>query len=224
MLTNKAIIKIIIVLLLLACLLFYLFYKVKEPFNKNISNKQIIFLGDSILNNSNYVDNSETVLYQFQQLVNTNIIMKAEDGAKLYNFSKQYNFLLNDNKYNNSNTYIIISIGGNDILGLTNKVSSNNNSEFNELIKKYNEEISFLHSKIPKANILLVGLYYPIDTRFSIYKDFITKWNSNMVGLGYPVIHLDTLITDKADIVSSIEPSPLGSKKIAKAIYNKIGF
>ena len=131
---------------------------------------------------------------------------------------------IKDSSRPRSNTYIIISIGGNDILGLTNKVSSNNNSEFNELIKKYNEEISFLHSKIPKANILLVGLYYPIDTRFSIYKDFITKWNSNMVGLGYPVIHLDTLITDKADIVSSIEPSPLGSKKIAKAIYNKIGF
>jgi len=221
MLTNKVIIKIIIVLLLLVCLLFYLFYKVKEPFNKNISNKQIIFLGDSILNNSNYVDNTETVLYQLQLLANNyNIIMKAEDDAKLYNFNKQYSFLLNDNKYNNNNTYIIISIGGNDILGLTNKVSSNNNSEFNELIKKYNEEISLLHKKLPSANILLVGLYYPIDTRFSIYKDFITKWNSNIVGLGYPVIHLDILITNNDDIVSSIEPSPLGSKKIANAILH----
>ena len=122
MLTNKVIIKIIIVLLLLVCLLFYLFYKIKEPLTNN-NHKQIIFLGDSILNNSNYVDSTETVLYQFQQLVNTNIIMKAEDDAKLYNFNKQYNFLLNDNKYNNSNTYIIISIGGNDILGLTNKVN-----------------------------------------------------------------------------------------------------
>jgi len=206
MLTNKVIIKIIIVLLLLVCLLFYLFYKVKEPFNKN---------------NSNYVDNTETVLYQLQLLANNyNIIMKAEDDAKLYNFNKQYSFLLNDNKYNNNNTYIIISIGGNDILGLTNKVSSNNNSEFNELIKKYNEEISLLHKKLPSANILLVGLYYPIDTRFSIYKDFITKWNSNIVGLGYPVIHLDILITNNDDIVSSIEPSPLGSKKIANAILH----
>jgi len=221
MLTNKVIIKIIIVLLLLICLLFYLFYKVKEPLSNN-NQKQIIFLGDSILNNSNYVDSSETVLYQFEHLVNTNIIMKAEDDAKLYNFNKQYSFLLNDNKYNNNNTYIIISIGGNDILGLTNKVSSNNNSEFNELIKKYNEEISLLHKKLPSANILLVGLYYPIDTRFSIYKDLITKWNSNMVGLGYPVIHLDILITNNDDIVSSIEPSPIGSKKIANAILKAI--
>ena len=101
MLTNKVIIKIIIVLLLLVCLLFYLFYKIKEPLTNN-NHKQIIFLGDSILNNSNYVDSTETVLYQFQQLVNDssiNIVMKAEDDAKLYNFSKQYNFLLNDNKY-----------------------------------------------------------------------------------------------------------------------------
>jgi len=207
-----------LVLFLLVCLI---------NINKNIEpltnkNKQIILLGDSILNNSNYVDTKDTVFSQLQKLfnsTNTNIIMKAEDNAKIVNLDSQYNSLL---EYNNSDTYIVISIGGNDILGLTNKANTNNNSQFSELMNEYKEEITLLHSKLPKAYILLVSLYYPIDTRFSIYKNFITKWNQNMVGLGYQVIHLDTLLVDKDDIISSIEPSPSGSKKIAHAILKAI--
>lgn len=198
---------------LLFCLLYKIIYSIKEPFlNKN---KQIILLGDSILNNSNYVDTKDTVFYQLQQLAkNSTIIMKAEDNAKLVNLDNQYSSLL---EYNNNNTYIVISIGGNDILQLTNK-----SSQFSELINEYKEEISLLHNKLPQANILLVNLYYPLDTRFSIYKNFITKWNQFISGMGYSVIHLDTLLVDKSDIVSSIEPSPSGSKKIAKAILKTI--
>ncbi len=210
---------ILIVFTLLVCLLYKIIYSIKEPLTNN--NKQIILLGDSILNNSNYVDTKDTVFSQLQKLfnsTNTNIIIKAEDNAKLVNLDSQYSSLL---EYNNSDTYIVISIGGNDILGLTNKIVTNN-SQFSELINEYKEEITLLHNKLPKANILLVSLYYPIDTRFSIYKNFITKWNQNMVGLGYQVIHLDTLLVDKSDIVSSIEPSPSGSKKIAQAILKAI--
>lgn len=208
---------ILIIFTLLVSLLYKIIYSIKEPLTNK--NKQIILLGDSILNNSNYVDTKDTVFSQLQKLSpNTNIIMKAEDNAKLVNLDSQYNSLL---EYNNSDTYIVISIGGNDILGLTNKVVTNN-SQFSELMNEYKEEITLLHSKLPKANILLVNLYYPIDTRFSIYKNFITKWNKNIVGLGYQVIHLDTLLVNKDDIVSSIEPSPSGSKKIAQAILKAI--
>lgn len=214
------IVYLIISIILLVCLVYKIIYSIKEPLTNK--NKQIILLGDSILNNSNYVDTKDTVFYQLQKLsnnANNNIIMKAEDNAKIVNLDSQYNSLL---EYNNSDTYIIISIGGNDILQLTNKVNTNNNSQFSELMSEYKEEINLLHSKLPKANILLVSLYYPIDTRFSIYKNFITKWNQNMVGLGYQVIHLDTLLVDRSDIVSSIEPSPSGSKKIAQAILKAI--
>lgn len=206
---------ILIVFTLLVNLVYKIIYSIKEPLTNK--NKQIILLGDSILNNSNYVDTKDTVLYQLQKLFNNsnnNIIMKAEDNAKLVNLDSQYSSLL---EYNNSDTYIIISIGGNDILSLTNKTS-----QLSKLMNEYKEEITLLHSKIPKANILLVNLYYPIDTRFSIYKNFITKWNQFISGMGYPVVHLDTLLVNKNDIVSSIEPSPSGSKKIAQAILKAI--
>lgn len=213
---------------LLVYIIYKIIFSIKETFlNKvNNSNKQIILLGDSILNNSNYVDTKNTVFYQLKQLTNntiTNIIMKAQDDSKLIDLENQYNFLIeNTGYYNNSNTFIFISIGGNDILGLTNKIANNSNNEFNVLMNKYKDVIRLLHSKIPNANIILVGLYYPFDTRFSIYKDFIDKWNTFLLSFGYQVLHLDTLLVDSSDIVSSIEPSPSGSKKIANAILEAI--
>jgi hypothetical protein len=234
---KKQLIYLIVALLITISLYFVSYYyfnnNYKSGFTNNDSNeKTIILLGDSILNNSNYVEYEDSVSALIKKTCfsdsknisrgdskgdskSSNIILAAQDNAKVEDVYQQIDKLVGD-IFDSKNTYIFLSVGGNNMLD-TKFVS------LDALKQSYLKLVTHIKTKFPKSNIYLLGLYYPFDTRFKRYNSSISEWNQFIKSLEYKYIMLDGLLTNKSDIIFSIEPSATGSKKIAneicKAIY-----
>jgi lysophospholipase L1-like esterase len=195
----------------------------------------ILFIGDSILNNSNYINNNEKTTFQhFQDIMNNkydkqNIYLYnyAEDGAIINDCFRQLdrislNINNNNTKIDNySNLYIIISCGGNDIL------NSNNFVDLKQLESKLIYLIKAIQIKFSLANIFILNLYYPFNSKFTIYNNIITSWNNriNNVCLNLnkcKIINISSVINSPTDLIYDIEPSSSGSRKIATNIANNI--
>jgi hypothetical protein len=208
---------VIYLILAIGILLVYYFTTVRKlGFTNSNSNKTIILLGDSILNNSNYVESDETVSALIKKTClsdSKSVILKAQDNTKIYDVYSQVDSLIDS--YNIETTYVFLSVGGNNMLD-SKFVSLDN------LKEQYIKLVSYIHSKLPKSEIYLLGLYYPFDTRFHRYNSNIESWNNFIKGTGYKNIMLDGLLTNKSDIIFSIEPSATGSKKIANEICKVI--
>jgi hypothetical protein len=180
----------------------------------NNNTKNIILLGDSILNNSNYVDPEDSVSALIKKTCNNNnIILKAQDNAKIENVYAQVDSLIGNN-LDNKDTYIFLSIGGNNI------IEDNQILKLDNLKKEYFKLLSYIRNNFLKTKIYLVGLYYPFDPRFKKYTTTINNWNKIIRNLGYNYIMLDSVVTNKQDLIFAIEPSATGGKKIAKEICN----
>lgn len=180
------------------------------------NNNSIILMGDSILNNSIYVPNGESVV-DYLKKENPNVLNVAKDGATITDlYSQLDNIPL---KYNNSNTYLFISIGGNDIL------HTNATINIVQLFNKYLDFLKALRVKLGNTNINILNLYLPANPRYNSYKPTIEQWNqlinkySNKVGEMYNVIDIYSLLNQPEDFVYDIEPSTLASQKIANIIY-----
>lgn len=184
------------------------------------NNNNIILMGDSVLNNSIYVPNGESVADYLKK--NTKMVLNvAKDGATITDLYTQL-----DNiplKYNNSNTYLFISIGGNDILNDNKNV--NNTTNITTLFNKYLEFLKALRVKLGNTNINILNLYLPANPRYNSYKPSIEQWNqlinkySNKVGEMYSVVDIYSLLTSPEDFVYDIEPSNIASQKLANIIY-----
>ena len=142
---------------------------------EGLSNKEdstIILIGDSILNNSNYI------LLEGKSVPD---LIKAEH-SDTYNFAKDEAVITDCNlqieqipaKNNTKDTYIFVSAGGNNIL---NKQNNMTNEMIQTFFQQYSTLIHSLKSKFPNANIYLLNLYYPLDTRFKNLYPYIDQWN-----------------------------------------------
>jgi hypothetical protein len=185
-------------------------YKTKE----NLVNKEkLLLIGDSILNNKNYVFEKESVEYILTNKYNFLLTNYAEDG-ELLNELQDKVFQLNDIELNSS---IVISIGGNDIL---------RNRDVNKTFEKYKNVVKQISIKFPECNLYILDLYYPPCCRFKKYYDKITTWNNKLNKLktieNVRIINISQLLTSKNDFVFEIEPSYLGGLKIAKKINEMI--
>ena len=181
----------------------------------SINKKNIILLGDSILNNSNYVNPGESVSDLIKSKGGINIMNVAIDKSKIKDINKQ--LIRIPSNYNNSNTYIFISIGGNDILNLL----SQNDEQINELFKEYLKNIKAIKNKFPKSKIVALNIYHPPSSYYKMYYNSIGLWNELLdqnTFEKYKVLNIDNIIKTKNDLVHHIEPSKQGSIKIANAI------
>lgn len=193
------------------------FYKtIKE----GLTNKEIIILlGDSVLNNSNYVPEGKSVV-DILKTKSNNVLNFAKDGATISDLYTQLDKIPID--LNNSDTYIFISAGGNDIL---NKRTDLNEIEIKNLFDSYLNFIKALKVKLGSVKINILNLYLPTNPRYLTYKNSIIQWNnlidlnSNKIGLMYNIIDLYSLLDKTSDFVYDIEPSETGSEKIANIIY-----
>ncbi len=217
---NQLIYLILALLITISTLYFIKYYYFNNNYKSGFTNNNninVLLLGDSILNNSNYVDyeNSVSGLIKKTYLSSSkskssNIILLAQDNAKVEDVYQQIDRLTNNNI-----DYIFLSVGGNNILD--SKFISLDN-----LKQKYLKLVTHIRAKFSKSKIYLLGLYYPFDIRFKKYSSNINEWNHFIKNSGYKYIMLDGLLTNKADLVFSIEPSATGSKKIANEICSKI--
>ena len=180
----------------------------------SINKKNIILLGDSILNNSNYVNPGESVS-DIIKSKGRKVINVAVDNSKIKDINKQLNRI--PSSYNKSNTYIFLSVGGNDILNLP----SQNDEQINELFKEYLKNIKAIKNKFPKSKIVALNIYHPPSSYYKMYYNSIGLWNELLdqnTFEKYKVLNIDNIIKTKNDLVHDIEPSKQGSIKIANAI------
>jgi lysophospholipase L1-like esterase len=211
-LTSLAII-IISIVIIFSCAYFK---SLKEGLTNNDT---IILMGDSVLNNSNYVPAGKSV-YDSLKTKLSKVINLAKDGATISDLYGQLDKIPVD--LNNTNTYIFISAGGNDILNKRTELST---AEIRRLFDLYMDFLKALRTKLGSAKINLLNLYLPVNPRYQSYKTSIDQWNqllqasSNKVGEMYNVVDLYGLLKTPEDFVYDIEPSESASDKIAYLIY-----
>lgn len=178
--------------------------------------KNIILLGDSVLNNSNYVNSGssiESILKSMDPSIT--LLSLAQDGSTIDDVFKQLNQI--PLHFNSSENYIFLSAGGNDILD-----ADFSQLNINTIFDKYSTLINTIVTKFPFINIISLTLYYPINIKYEKYKDIITIWNEKIKKLMGDTILLTNIIRSPEDIVNNIEPSFIGGQKIANAILQKI--
>jgi lysophospholipase L1-like esterase len=182
----------------------------KDPFTNK---KNIILLGDSLLNNSNYVDSGDSI-EDILKSKDPSIISLAQDGSTIEDVFKQLNQIP---LHFNRDSYIFLSAGGNDILN-----ADFSQLNINTIFDRYTTLINTIVTKFPYINIISLTLYYPINIKYEKYKDIITIWNAKLKKLMGNTILLTNIIRSPEDIVNNIEPSFIGGQKIANAILQKI--
>jgi lysophospholipase L1-like esterase len=191
----------------------------KEGLTNKKNNYNIVLIGDSVLNNSNYVPSGKSVVGNLKTQTKK-VFNFAKDGATINDCYSQLDKI--PVELNKTETYIFISAGGNDILNKRGKLTS---SEIRRLFDTYMEFIRSVRTKFGSAKINVLNLYLPANPRYQSYKTSIDQWNqlikeySSKIGEIYNVINLDTLLTRPEDFVYDIEPSVSASQKIATAIY-----
>jgi lysophospholipase L1-like esterase len=224
--SKKNIFILIIFIILFLFLLFYLYkisHKDKETFNS--SNKTIILLGDSILNNNNYVSSNSSIPFLLDLHLtkqNDNLINLAQDNASISSVYNQLDKIPID--LNNSNTFIILSVGGNDLLNLCKYKYK----DINQIMSKYDSLINSIQSRLPSIHLILMNLYYPFEFEFESesnnskhYYSLIEKWNNHIENYSHKQINLTKIINNSNDFIN-IEPSSIGGQKIVQHIINNI--
>jgi lysophospholipase L1-like esterase len=192
--------------------------------NQNKPRKNIVLLGDSILNNSVYTLPKSSVpsliSQQLEKSPEKTLYNLAKDGATINDCVNQldaFPFELNNNE-----TSVFISVGGNDILNGRRTETE----KIDKLFTKYMDFIKSVKKSLNKTNIVLLKLYYPVKPSYKIYYPAVKQWNQLLVNnsstFGYRLLETDKLVVLEEDIVYDIEPSAKGGKKIADAIVSFI--
>ena len=198
-----------IILLLVAC--YFYFYKYFCGQIEGYSNSSnIILIGDSILNNSNYVQQNENVSSCLENR-GFNVECLAKDNSTLDTLDKQ---IIQLDKLSRQST-IVVSIGGNDLLAKKN--IKDVKFQFEAMIKKL-KEMDF-------EKILIVDIYYPpfiackpYYKEVALWNNFLSKFNSEKC----KIVRISETMNKKDDFVYEIEPSKMGSIKISELIIKNL--
>jgi lysophospholipase L1-like esterase len=176
-------------------------------------------MGDSVLNNSNYVSSGKS-LYDILNMKMSKVLNVAKDESTINDLYGQLDKI--PIELNKPETYIFISAGGNDILSKKTKLT---NTDIKQLFDTYMNFLKALRVKLSNAKINIMNLYLPTNPRYQSYKKIIDKWNSllneysSKIGEMYNVVDLNSLLTTPEDFIYDIEPSETATEKIAHLIY-----
>ena len=191
----------------------------KSVLKEGLTNNNVaILMGDSVLNNANYVESGKSV-YDLLKKKLSNTINLAKDNATIVDLYAQLDKIPID--LNKNTTYVFISAGGNDILNRNMKDSAT----IKLLFKQYSDFIKALKTKLNNVNINIVNLYLPVNPKYESYMSSIEEWNqlisnnSGNIGEMYNVLDIYSLLKTPEDFVYDIEPSDKASEKIANLIY-----
>jgi hypothetical protein len=223
---------IIFFLIIIICLLLAInnfnFYETFTNNNKSQNGQKsqnIVLIGDSMLNNSNYVSQGESVPDLLSnKLIGTAAVYNfAKDGATIADCYAQLDKI--SSNLNNSNTTIFVSCGGNNILNSRGPTDSdyitNLFDQYSELLKSVNVVASSAN-----ADIYVLNLYTPTSGHYTSYHSAIDQWNQllddNASSLGYTVVKTSSLLTVDEDFTYGIEPSYKGGKKLVSKLVNSV--
>jgi len=177
-----------------------------------------VLLGDSILNNSSYVSNGENIAALLQKKnPDGKVLCLATDGAKISNIPPQISSI--PSLYNDSNTIIFLSVGGNDILNNTH------NPDFDTMLEEYNKLIESIKIVAPEATLYLVDLYFPRNKDSEQYWQVITEWNNKLTKYASDnnvhIFNVSSILTKPEDF-TGIEPSSIGGQKMVDYMIHQL--
>lgn len=189
-----------------------------EPFNQ-LANKNVILIGDSMLQNKYYVKNGKSITDILEKSVpHYNIFNYAVDGITISGTYQQIKEI--PIEFNNSNTSIFLSAGGNDIIDRAQSGSTSEN--INQIFDDYCKMVQSLKTKMNDSKIILLTLYYPDSKDYHLYYGMIKDWNKKLDAFakdqGFKTLKTNNLLSRPTDFTSNIEPSETGGEKIAKSI------
>lgn len=184
-----------------------------EEYNK------VVLLGDSIFKNNSYVGEKHSIEYLLKNKMDSLVL--AEDNSTIKDIIPQYNKM--SNKDNEPNTYLFVSIGGNDLLNAYH-YSNTDVDDLNKLDSIWNEYEEMVFQLISKTEctLVLTDLYYIKDKEYIKYHKLIKKWNEQLYEFcdanDILIYKISNYIKEKNHFVNSIEPSKNGSKIIVENI------
>lgn len=217
--SKKYINRTLLFLLLVTSLIYITSLLNKTIVKESFTNKRpiITLMGDSILENSSYVGNEDSVQANLNKKTKDKVINLARDDALIYDIYTQLDQIHYD--YNNENNSIVLSVGGNNLL--LSIEFNKKDSHVQVLFSQYMELVKAIKSKMNKVKLILCDCYYSNckDTKIN---NIVTKWNTLLYNFAnkekIKVIKISSDLTSSFDYVNDIEPSEKGSKKIADAI------
>lgn len=186
---------------------------------KGQKGQNVVLIGDSMLNNSAFVDQDQSVadLLSNKLAGSATVYNFAKDGATIADCYAQLDKISSVPK-----STIFVSCGGNNILNSRQSVDSD---YVTNLFGQYSEFIQSVKTVVPsdKSNIYVLNLYTPASGHYTSYHSAIEQWNQliddNASSLGYTVIKTSNLLTLDEDFVYGIEPSYKGGKKLASKLF-----
>jgi hypothetical protein len=185
----------------------------------NNNRKKVVLIGDSMLNNSNYVSQGESVpdLLSKKLAGTATVYNFAKDGATIADCYAQ----LDKTSIDLSNSTIFVSCGGNNILN-----GRNEKMDVDNLFAEYSLLLESIKSRVPNASVYVLNLYTPASGLYKSYKPVIKQWNQllqdNVSVLDYQVLRTDNLLVSEEDFVYGIEPSLKGGEKLVNTLVNSV--
>lgn len=180
----------------------------------------IVLIGDSMLENSNYVDEDKTVSSCIKKTHKKNLVL-AKDKSTIDDIHLQLKQM--PDKLNNKNTYVFLSIGGNDLLDIY-KYHWGDVNELSYVIsifKNYKQLVTEIKQKY-NFKLVLLNVYYPKDNYYTKFHNIIKKWNDKLFKFArknkIQMLDVTNLLHKKKHFTNGIEPSVSGSKILANSI------
>jgi len=219
----------IIIICLLVAINNFNFYETFTNNNNNNNNSQksqnVVLIGDSMLNNSAFVEQGQSVADLLSnQLAGKAIVYNfAKDGATIADCYAQLDKI--SSNLNNSNATIFVSCGGNNIL---NSRGPTDSDYITDLFDQYSELLKSVKvvASSAKADIYVLNLYTPTSGHYTSYHSAINQWNQllddNASSLGYTVVKTSSLLTMDEDFTYGIEPSYKGGQKLVSKLVDYI--
>ena len=180
----------------------------------------IVLIGDSMLENSNYVDKDKTVSSFIKKTHKKNLVL-AKDESTVDDIELQLNQI--PDNLNNKNTYVFLSVGGNDLLEIYKYQKKDTNELFyvNYVFENYKQLVTDIKKKY-NFKLVLLNIYYPRDDDYIRFHKVIKKWNSKLFEFSkknkIQMLDITSLLHKKKHFTNGIEPSISGSQILAESI------
>jgi len=206
---------------LLCSVIFFCIIQTKRIKEGLQDNNFVVLIGDSIFQNKGYVQDKHTIEYRLKNKINSMVL--AKDDSRIIDIFSQYKEIPKD--LNETNTYLFISIGGNDLLYEYQEKGEHieDLSAFNKVWENYVREINKIINRT-SCTVVLTDIYYVYNKTYHKYYNIIDAWNKNLERFckekNILLYQISNLVKRRKDFVNNIEPSKYGSEIIANNIVN----
>jgi len=185
---------------------------------------KIALIGDSILDNDEYTGVDACVFTKVKQKLPEAVVVNfAEDGATTLDINEQLEKI--KAKYAKWD-YVFLSIGGNDLLESQELLLLANTEQKQKMIESICIRVSEIYTMLQTDfnKVILLTPYLPvfdgIDKESVLQAHQVIKtFNEKLKGIPnvrYEELH--PILNSKEDFINHIEPSEIGSEKIAALI------